>query len=667
MFHAGNGSLAFALGSHGAGDGHFIRPASTAFAAPHLPIASPLLPGNGTVAPSDAPPAWLRPGMIAVAERGNHRIQVFDSNGTFAFKFGSNGTGDGEFNQPISVAISPSGGRIAVADIHNHRIQVFHADGTFAFKFGSEGAGDGDMRWPASVLYSPDGTRIAVADYGNNRIQVFYSNGTFDFAFGSTGAAYGQFNTPWSAAYSPDGTRIAVADALNHRIQIFHAGNGTFDSAFGGRHGGDAPGDFSVPRAVAYSPDGEHLAVVDRANSRIQVFYTTNNTVSHVFGEQGFGHAQFDNPASAAYSPDGSRIAVADMNNHRIQIFHAGNGTFDSAFGPASANEGRLVNPASVSFVPSPPPWPIMEPGMFAVADINNHRIQVFHTNGTFYFKFGTFGRGDGELDYPNSVAFSPYGDRIAVSDRNRIHIFHIDGTFDFAFGSRGIDDEQFGCDPYGVSYSPDGSRIAVADPCAHRIQVFHAASGTFDFKFGRLGSYEGQLRYPKSVEYSADGKHIVAASEGAKSVKVYHSNGTFDYEFGMIDPYYESFGQNRTFHATAAASSPDGKLFLVSYYHPAPFTRIMYYNGTVVYDWPFGRSWTSIDFSPFGDKFIQASTGGYNRTPPSITSFQYSCDLIVERGYCNLRSDGLLARGSGSGDGEFSFINDIDYYYPVP
>jgi len=61
---------------------------------------------------------------IVAAETSNHRIQVFDSSGTFLFKFGSFGTGDGEFNLPFSAAVD-STNRIIVADGFNHRVQVF--------------------------------------------------------------------------------------------------------------------------------------------------------------------------------------------------------------------------------------------------------------------------------------------------------------------------------------------------------------------------------------------------------------------------------------------------------------------------------------------------------------------------------------------------------------
>ncbi|MBI4378159.1 MAG: SBBP repeat-containing protein [Nitrospinae bacterium] len=40
------------------------------------------------------------------------------------FKMGSSGTGDGQFNHPVGIAVDSSG-NVYVADEYNHRIQKF--------------------------------------------------------------------------------------------------------------------------------------------------------------------------------------------------------------------------------------------------------------------------------------------------------------------------------------------------------------------------------------------------------------------------------------------------------------------------------------------------------------------------------------------------------------
>jgi DNA-binding beta-propeller fold protein YncE len=51
-------------------------------------------------------------------------VQYFNANGSFLGKWGSQGTGDGQFDLPAGVAVDGSG-NVFVADSDNHRIQKF--------------------------------------------------------------------------------------------------------------------------------------------------------------------------------------------------------------------------------------------------------------------------------------------------------------------------------------------------------------------------------------------------------------------------------------------------------------------------------------------------------------------------------------------------------------
>ena len=75
-----------------------------------------------------------------VCDSYNHRVQVFELSGKFVTKFGSEGSGRGEFKNPVSTA-ALSGGRIVVCELNNHQIQVFeHLKGFKAWVKGLFGA-----------------------------------------------------------------------------------------------------------------------------------------------------------------------------------------------------------------------------------------------------------------------------------------------------------------------------------------------------------------------------------------------------------------------------------------------------------------------------------------------------------------------------------------------
>ena len=64
------------------------------------------------------------------------------TNGVFKLKWGSEGSGNSEFNLPLGITVSTSG-EVFVADAKNNRIQVFDTSGEFKRKWGNKGFGDG--------------------------------------------------------------------------------------------------------------------------------------------------------------------------------------------------------------------------------------------------------------------------------------------------------------------------------------------------------------------------------------------------------------------------------------------------------------------------------------------------------------------------------------------
>ncbi|MBS1812572.1 MAG: 6-bladed beta-propeller [Acidobacteria bacterium] len=252
-------------------------------------------------------------GSIIVADSLNHRIEVFDASGNFLRKFGQLGTNDGEFNQPFDVAVNAAGS-IIVADNVNSRIQVFDANGNFLFKFGQAGSGDGEMINPTGVAVNAAGN-IIVADHGNNRIEVFDANGNFLRKFGQFGSGNGEFNDITGLAVNGTG-EIVVLENGNHRVQVFDA-NGNFLRKFGSLGTGD--GQFRFMIGVEATTTG-NIIVTDSENHRIQVFDASGNFLFK-FGSMGMvNNSEFYFPEGAAVNAAGN-IIIVDTGNHRVQVF----------------------------------------------------------------------------------------------------------------------------------------------------------------------------------------------------------------------------------------------------------------------------------------------------------------------------------------------------------
>src|SRR5262249_17111995 len=91
----------------------------------------------------------------------------------FLTKWGSSGTGDGQFSGPHAVA-ADAAGNVYVADSVNNRIEKFTSAGAFLTKWGSLGTGDGQVNFPTGVAADAAGN-IYVADSANDRIEKFTS------------------------------------------------------------------------------------------------------------------------------------------------------------------------------------------------------------------------------------------------------------------------------------------------------------------------------------------------------------------------------------------------------------------------------------------------------------------------------------------------------------
>lgn len=249
---------------------------------------------------------------IVVADSSNHRVQIFDAQGSFCKEFGAYGSADGEFDCLAGVAVNRIGQYI-ISDRYNHRIQVFDPSGRFLRSFGSQGSIDGKLSYPWGIATDSLGF-IYVCDKENHRVQVFQSDGTFVGKFGTLGSKAGQLEHPHYIAVS-NTNKVIVSDSNNHRIQIFDV-NGRLLYSFGAE--GTDEGQFKFPRGVAVDDQG-YIIVGDSGNNRIQVFQP-DGTFLKAFGTWGSGDGEFKGLEGVAVTSNGN-ILVCDRENHRIQIF----------------------------------------------------------------------------------------------------------------------------------------------------------------------------------------------------------------------------------------------------------------------------------------------------------------------------------------------------------
>ena len=244
---------------------------------------------------------------VVVADNQNHRVQVFDSNGTFLRSFGHKGENAGEFNLPFAIATDKDR-NIFVADTCNNRVQIFSGEGSHLGSFGGQGSLDSQLSNPWGLSLDSTGN-VIVAESGNKLIKIFTPDGKFVMKIGGQGSLNGPVHCVQCGEY------FIVSDRDEHCIKVFNR-EGHFQYKFGKKGQGD--GEFSYPGYLLVN-ESQHLFVCDRSNHRVQVFELNGKFIGK-FGTKGSKLGEFNYPLSVALLSNG-RVVVSDEGNHRIQIF----------------------------------------------------------------------------------------------------------------------------------------------------------------------------------------------------------------------------------------------------------------------------------------------------------------------------------------------------------
>jgi hypothetical protein len=256
---------------------------------------------------------------VYVVDKGNNRIQKFTSVGTYLTRWGTSGSGDGQFLSPSGAAVDANLD-VFVADSGNCRIQKFTNTGAYLTQWGTEGSGDGQFDHPSGVTVDNKGS-VYVVDRGNHRIQKFTGSGTYLTQWGAFGSGDGQFDSPQGVAVDGD-DNVYVVDTGNNRIQKFTS-TGTYLTQWGVSGNGD--GQFTTPSGVALDKSGD-VYVADTDNNRIQKF-TGSGVFLMQWGSPGIVSGPFfDRPQGVTVGVRGD-VYVVESGNNRVQKFYS-NGAY---------------------------------------------------------------------------------------------------------------------------------------------------------------------------------------------------------------------------------------------------------------------------------------------------------------------------------------------------
>ena len=391
-------------------------------------------------------------------------IVVFDQSGVEQFRFGGEGSGDGEFEGDIRGIDIDDQGHVYVSDDGNHRVQVFNSGGTYLGQFGNTGT-------PQDNKYLTDGRGLSVTDdgtvvvadewdYGLKEYSVNYASPTspptvvFDrFLFGHAAGAPG-FNSPRGIAINdtvgtPNSGAIYIVDWWNQRLEKFDK-NGTYLTKWGQRGTKTEPGSINFAWDATVNPANGNVYLANRESHEIEIFDANGNYVTR-WGFRGTATGKFTFPHGVTFDPTNGTLLVADSGNGRIQRFNilaSGKGSFMASYGSKGSAAGQFSVPTGIDVAPDGTIW---------VADTQNNRIQKRNPstgNWTTYTTASGLGLGfkspwgvtvapDGTIWVADTgrdriVQMTPGGNLIAFADRTTPGVGSMDAPFEVAFGAGG-------------------------------------------------------------------------------------------------------------------------------------------------------------------------------------------------------------------------------------
>lgn len=205
-------------------------------------------------------------GQVVVADTFGWQVRIFDADLHPVSTFGQPPTGEGEPGPydlfgPRDAVVTDA--EIWVTDTGHDRIQVYRLDGAFVRSIGTEGAGEGQFDEPVSLALDASGD-VLVADMFNSRVVRLGPDGSYKSGF-SVGGWGGQDATDKPYITALDDGRIAVSLPAGGEVRIYSA-EGELLSTI---DGGDEP--LQSPYGIVQAT-GDSIWVVEGGSSRVRLF-----------------------------------------------------------------------------------------------------------------------------------------------------------------------------------------------------------------------------------------------------------------------------------------------------------------------------------------------------------------------------------------------------------
>jgi DNA-binding beta-propeller fold protein YncE len=347
-----------------------------------------------------------------------------------------------------------------------------------------------ELFFPWSIAVWDPKDKISITTHAiDNSVQQYDSEGQFITEWIDRSSNDGRFYAPFDIARDSQGY-LYVTDALNHRVLKFTE-NGQLIHSWG--KAGMKRGEFAIPTGITVD-QADNIYVADTGNLRIQKFNSQGKFLNQWLGIADpedlpiepnerlkflLEESDFLFPNKVVLDREGNIYVLDVIRNKVVKMTESGEidqefAQSQLALGLSGQGKGEFKTPLNMT---------IDRYDNIYVLDTYNHRIQQFTKKGNYVDQWGQLGKGPCEFHEPFGITNDAEGYFYVVDNKSsdlkskgRIQKLKLIPNepcqFITQWGEFGSFPGQFG-DSYGLTVTPHGERVFLADMKFHRIQVF--------------------------------------------------------------------------------------------------------------------------------------------------------------------------------------------------
>jgi len=247
-------------------------------------------------------------GRILVADEVDHRIQVFNTDGSLLQVVTHINQENSLPFSPIDVAVD-SNGFYYVVDAVTDRLFKFTPEWIFIEQWGTQGEQPGQFMFPMSLNVDQLGM-VYVADYYRECVVKFDASGVFLKEWCNNSGGITDMTAPYDITIDHLGI-VYVVDYFSMYIFKFTSEGSLISKFMPSPHSGQISG-------IDVDENG-NIFVTDQGYSSVRVLNPSGQILT-TFGGYGSEPGQLRNPERIVLGPEG-QVIVADSKNLRMQIF----------------------------------------------------------------------------------------------------------------------------------------------------------------------------------------------------------------------------------------------------------------------------------------------------------------------------------------------------------